>query len=139
MADYNAYLVPGVIVAYVAGILQPFVTRTAALACILAGPLLSILFEHGAYLAFDHALQAFHRAGLATVGCVLVVALVSLLTQNERDDGREQYTWGRFRNQPGADQATARPWWQRDKLWAAILVPGHARHVLVLRLNTLAR
>ena len=30
MADYNAYLVPGVIVAYVAGILQPLVTRTAA-------------------------------------------------------------------------------------------------------------
>ena len=69
MADYNAYLVPGVIVAYVAGILQPLVTRTASFVCILAGPLLSILFEHGAYYGFDHQLQAFHRAGLATLGC----------------------------------------------------------------------
>ena len=48
MADYNAYLVPGVIVAYVAGILQPFVTRTASFVCILAGPFLSILFEQAA-------------------------------------------------------------------------------------------
>ena len=56
------------------------------------------------------------------MGCVLVVALVSLLTQSERDAEREHYTWGRFRNQPGDDQAIARPWWQRDKLWATILV-----------------
>ncbi|MFO1019977.1 MAG: sodium/solute symporter [Planctomycetales bacterium] len=45
MADYNSYLVPGVIVAYVAGILQPFVTRTASFLCILVGPFLSILFR----------------------------------------------------------------------------------------------
>ena len=62
MADYNAYLVPGVIVAYVAGILQPLVTRTASFVCILAGPFLSILFEQTAYYGFDHELQAFHRA-----------------------------------------------------------------------------
>jgi hypothetical protein len=122
MADYNAYLVPGVIVAYVAGILRPGVTSTGALACILAGPLLSIVFERGAHFGFDHSLQAFHRAGLATVGCVLVVTIVSMLTQSERDNARELYTWGRFRNQPGDDQAIARPWWQRDKLWATILV-----------------
>jgi len=122
MADYNAYLVPGVIVAYVAGILRPGVTSTGALACILAGPLLSIVFERGARLGFDHSLQAFHRAGLATVGCVLVVALVSMLTQSERDNARELYTWGRYRNQPGDDLAIVGPWWQRDKLWATILV-----------------
>ena len=122
MADYNAYLVPGVIVAYVAGILQPLVTRTAALVCILAGPLLSILFEQIAYYQFDHRLQAFHRAGLATLGCYGVLLLVSLATQDQRDTEREQYTWSRFkREQPiGAD--AVRPWWQNDKLWACLLV-----------------
>ncbi len=64
MADYNAYLVPGVIVAYVAGILHPFVTATAAFFCILAGPVLSIVFERGAWIVFEHKLQGFHRAGL---------------------------------------------------------------------------
>ena len=99
MANYNAYLVPGVIVAYVSGILQPLVTRTASFVCILAGPFLSILFDQAAYYGFDHELQAFHRAGLATLGCYGVVLIVSLATQHERDPEREQYTWSRFKSQ----------------------------------------
>jgi SSS family solute:Na+ symporter len=122
MADFNAYLVPGVIVAYVAGILQPFVTRTASFVCILAGPFLSILFEQTARLAFNHELQAFHRAGLATVACYGLLLVVSSSTQQERDDGRELYTWSRFKHQPHDGQEPARSWWQHDKLWACILV-----------------
>jgi len=122
MADYNAYLVPGVIVAYVAGMLQPFVTRSAALLCILAGPLLSILFERVARWVFDHDLQAFHRAGLVTLACYGVVMAVSLATQHERDAEREQFTWGRFKTQPQSGNAAPRPWWLRDRLWAGLLI-----------------
>lgn len=122
MADYNAYLVPGVIVAYVAGILQPLVTRTAALVCILAGPVLSILFDQTAHFAFDHELQAFHRAGLATLTCYGVLLVVSLATRHERDHEREQYTFKRFKAQRLADAGFRRVWWQNDKLWAGLLV-----------------
>lgn len=122
MADYNAYLVPGVIVAYVAGILQPLVTRTAALVCILAGPILSILFEQAAYYQFDHHLQAFHRAGLATLGCYGVLLIVSLASQQERDHQREQFTWSRFRRQHRTGEGAGRSWWKNDKLWASVLV-----------------
>jgi SSS family solute:Na+ symporter len=122
MADYNAYLVPGVIVAYVAGILQPLVTRTAALACILAGPFLSIAFDQLALHGFDHKLQAFHRAALATVACYAVLIAVSRLTQDERDPAREQYTWKRFKTERQSEAHTLRPWWQNDKLWAGVLV-----------------
>jgi len=122
MADYNAYLVPGVIVAYVAGILQPMVTRTAAFACILAGPFLSILFERTSYHMFDHSLQGFHRAGLATLACYGVVLVVSLLSQHERDNTREQYTWFRFKSIPANEVVVARPWWQSDRTWACLLV-----------------
>jgi SSS family solute:Na+ symporter len=122
MADFNAYLVPGVIVAYVAGILQPFVTRTASFICILAGPFLSVLFEQTARLGFDHQLQAFHRAGLATLACYGLLLIVSLSTQRERDHDREQYTWSRFKHQRYNGADTIRPWWQRDKLWASVLV-----------------
>ncbi len=121
MADFNAYLVPGVIVAYVAGIRQPFVTRTAALVCILAGPILSIVFEQVARLGFDHQLQAFHRAALATLTCYAVLLVVSLATQHQRDADREQYTWTRFRRER-PEQTVERPWWQNDKLWAGALV-----------------
>jgi SSS family solute:Na+ symporter len=121
MADYNAYLVPGVIVAYVAGIRQPFVTNTASFVCILAGPLLSIVFEQTARLGFDHQLQAFHRAALATLACYVVLLVVSFWTQVERDYDKEQYTWSRFKHQQAGQQVT-RPWWQRDKLWAGLLV-----------------
>lgn len=122
MADYNAYLVPGVIVAYVAGILQPFVTRTASFVCILAGPLLSILFEQAARVVFDHRLQAFHRAGLATVACYALILIVSLWTQFDRDHDRELYTWARFKYQKHDGQGSNLPWWQHDKLWAGVLV-----------------
>jgi SSS family solute:Na+ symporter len=122
MANYNAYLVPGVLVAFIAGILQPFVTRTASLVCILAGPVLSVAFEQAAARGFDHALQAFHRAGLATVACYVVLVAVSFLTQGERNVERERYTWGRFRREASADEGRPRPWWQRDKLWAGALV-----------------
>jgi SSS family solute:Na+ symporter len=122
MVDYNAYLVPGVIVAYVAGILQPFVTGTASFICILAGPLLSIFFEQGARLGFDHRLQAFHRTGLATLACYGLLLVVSFRTQHERDRGKEQYTWSRFKIQQKAERDATRPWWQRDKLWAGALV-----------------
>jgi SSS family solute:Na+ symporter len=122
MADYNAYLVPGVIVAYVAGILQPLVTRTASFVCILAGPALSLVFEQAARLGFDHDLQQFHRAALATLGCYGIVVVVSLATQHERDEDRERFTWGRFRDERRDEGAAARPRWQNDKLWAVLLV-----------------
>jgi Na+/proline symporter len=123
MADYNAYLVPGVIVAYVAGILQPLVTRTAAFTCILAGPLVSIAFEQTAHWGFDHDLQAFHRAGLATLACYAIVLAVSFATRGERDPQREHYTWWRFRTERLAeDESSIRPWWQNDKMWAVTLV-----------------
>jgi hypothetical protein len=114
--------VPGVIVAYVAGILQPMVTRTASFLCILAGPLLSILFEQAARYGFEHDLQAFHRTVLATVACYGLLLTVSLATQHERDNQREFYTWNRFKRElrAGADQQ--RTWWQNDKLWASALV-----------------
>lgn len=122
MADYNAYLVPGVIVAYVAGILQPMVTGTASLASIVAGPFLSILFEQVALRGFGHQLQAFHRAALATIACYVVVVVVSLATRRERDTTKEQYTWGRFKSERQAEAGTMRAWWQRDKFWACVLI-----------------
>ncbi len=122
MADYNAYLVPGVIVAYVAGILQPFVTASASLVCILAGPLVSIALEQLAQHGFDHDLQAFHRAALATGACYGVLLLVSLTTQDERDPKREQFTWGRFNRQPQDASPGQGAWWRTDKLWAGLLV-----------------
>jgi SSS family solute:Na+ symporter len=122
MVDYNAYLVPGVIVAYAAGILQPLVTRTASFICILAGPFSSIFFEQTARLAFDHQLQSFHRAALATLSCYVVLLIVSFSTRHERDADRERYTWFRFKRERLAGQDAMRPWWQRDKLWAAVLV-----------------
>lgn len=123
MADFNAYLVPGVIVAYVAGILQPLVTRTASFVCILAGPFLSIFFEQTAKFGFDHSLQAFHRAALATLACYIVLIVVSLATRHERDTDRELYTWRRFKSERTTSEGEPqRAWWQRDKLWACVLV-----------------
>ena len=122
MADYNAYLVPGVIVAYMAGILQPLATPTASFVCILAGPFLSILFERVAHYGFGHQLQAFHRAGLATLACYLLLLLVSLWTRHERDPEREQFTRWRYSGPDQSAEGAHRRWWQNDRLWAGVLV-----------------
>ncbi len=90
--------------------------------CILVGPFLSILFEQVAYHGFDHHLQGFHRAALATVACYIVLLAVSRATQHQRDPEREQYTWARFKRQQQGEQDVPRTWWQKDRLWAGVLV-----------------
>jgi len=122
MVDYNAYLVPGVLIAFLAGILQPSVTRTGALVCILAGPIASVVLDQAAWHGFGHALQAFHRAGLAALVCYVLLIAVSLFTSHERDPQREQYVWWRYRHDPGDERPEPRPWWQSDRLWAALLI-----------------
>ncbi|MEX2559886.1 MAG: sodium/solute symporter [Pirellulales bacterium] len=121
MVDYNAYLVPGVLVAFLAGILQPRITRTASFACMLAGPILSVLLEQGALLA-GHRLQYLHRTGLAALLCYLVLVVVSRLYRSERSDATEQYTWWRYRRAGDDGDSTRRPLWQRDGVWAGVLV-----------------
>lgn len=121
MVDYNAYLVPGVLVAFLIGILQRNVTATGSVACIVAGPIASVLFEQGSGRLLGHTLQHFHRAGLAAVACYFVLLVVSWLTASERSAEREQYIWWRYRDHPG-EEAAIRPWWQRDRNWAIVLV-----------------
>lgn len=121
MADYNAYLVPGVLVAFLAGIFQRFLTPTGAVACIVAGPVASVVLEQAAAKLFNHSLQAFHRAGLATVVCYLVLVIISLATQSERSPDREQYLWWTYRRDP-LDASVAKSWWQDDRTWAGILI-----------------
>jgi SSS family solute:Na+ symporter len=122
MADYNAYLVPGVLIAFLAGIFQKHVTPTGAVACIVAGPVSSVLFEQGSAWLLDHHLQAFHRAGLAAVASYVVLLLVSLGTQSERSAEREKYLWWTYRQNPSDDSLLPPPWWKSDRTWAAVLV-----------------
>jgi SSS family solute:Na+ symporter len=122
MADYNAYLVPGVLVAFLAGIFQRFLTPTGAVACIVAGPIASVLLEQGAMRLFNHSLQAFHRAGLAAVASYAVLVVISLMTQSERSSEREQYLWWTYRHNPSDESPSVRPLWQDDRAWACVLI-----------------
>jgi SSS family solute:Na+ symporter len=121
MADYIAYLVPGVLVAFLAGIFQKSVTPSGAVACIITGPVASVLLEVGAKMFLNHELQHFHRAGLATVVSYVVLMVVSLLTARERSSEREQYLWWTYRHDPADAPPVGRRWWQSDVTWAVIL------------------
>ena len=122
MVDYNAYLIPGVLVAFLAGIFQKRVTPTGAFACILSGPIASVLFEQGAWFLFAHKLQAFHRTGLAAAGSYAVLILVSMATQSERSAEREQYLWWTYRHNPSDESPIPPAFWKNDRTWAIILV-----------------
>lgn len=119
MVSYESYLVPGVLVAFMAGIFHRFVTPTAAVACILIGPFASLAVDLGWPQAFDGAeIQAFHRVAIVTAICYFVLVAISWRTQHERSADREQYLWARYRRDP-ADAGDRR---KSDKVLAAILV-----------------
>ncbi len=122
MVNYNAYLVPGVLVAFLAGILLAWPTPSGAWASILACPLLSVLFPWLASRFWGHTLQSFHRAALVTVACFLLMAAVSLCRPQERSPEREQYLWQKYRFSADDADLAERPWWQNDRLWSAGLV-----------------
>ncbi len=118
MVDYESYLVPGVLVAFMAGIFHRFVTPTGAVACIVVGPLASLGVDLGWPEVFDGGIQMFHRVAIVTAICYAVLAVVSFRTQAERSPDREQYLWARYRRDP-ADAADRR---KSDRVLAAILV-----------------
>jgi SSS family solute:Na+ symporter len=122
MVDYNSYLVPGVLIAFLAGILQPGITRTASFVCMLAGPIFSVALEQGAWRLWDHQLQHFHRTGLASLLCYVLLVVISLACRHERRDEAEQYTWWRYRRGGNDGDSIRRPLWQRDGVWAGLLV-----------------
>ncbi len=94
---------------------------TCLAACILTGPIASVLFERAARHGFDHELQAFHRTGLAALVSYLVLLSVSWLYRQERSAEAEQYLWWRYRQGGDDEGPVVRPWWQRDGLWATLL------------------
>ncbi|MEX2187495.1 MAG: sodium/solute symporter [Pirellulales bacterium] len=118
MVDYESYLVPGVLVAFMAGIFHRFVTPTAAVACICIGPLASLGVDLGWPKAFGGDIQTFHRVAIVTAICYAALLAVSSRTQSERSPDREQYLWARYRRDP-ADAADHR---KSDRVLAAILV-----------------
>lgn len=121
MVDYNAYLVPGVMVAFLAGVLQRGVTATGSVACIVAGPAASVLLEQGSSALLSHELQYLHRTALAAVVSYIVLLAVSRMCPWERSEANEQYTWWRYRRDV-AESGAVRPVWQNDFTWAVLLV-----------------
>jgi SSS family solute:Na+ symporter len=118
MVSYESYLVPGVLVAFMAGIFHRFVTATGAFACILVGPAMSLAVDLSWPRVFGGDIQAFHRVAIVTAICYATLAIVSLRTQCERSAEREQYLWARYRRDP-ADAADRR---NSDRVLAIVLV-----------------
>jgi SSS family solute:Na+ symporter len=119
MVNYESYLVPGVLVAFMCGIFHRFVTATGAFASILVGPAMSLAIDLAWPRMFEgKEIQAFHRVALVTAVCYAVMLAVSMMTQRERSAEREQYLWAKYRHDP-ADAADRR---KSDKVLAIVLV-----------------
>jgi solute:Na+ symporter, SSS family len=119
MVDYESYLVPGVLVAFMAGIFHRVATATGAVVSILVGPIASMAFDLLWPRMFEgQPIQAFHRVALVTAVCYAALLLTSTMTQRERSAEREQYLWSRYRRDP-ADAADRR---KSDKVLAVVLV-----------------
>ncbi len=138
MADYNAYLVPGVIVAFIAGILQPFVTRTASFVCILAG---TAVVGRCSSSARRWAVRS-PVAGVSSRGpghrwratCVLLV--VSLLTQPRAQHRARTFHLGSLQARtPGRRNRTGALVAERQAV-GRVARGLHAVDVLVLCLRT---
>lgn len=144
-SDNIGYVAGGVMIAFLFGVLWAGATATGAFTCIVGYVLLNVVlqvaFNGFSTLPFvkyvdpanfsalpdalvfgwaDTPLNFMHRIGLATVGAVAVLVVVSRLTPSERSDEKEKLVWWHYRANEA--QREKLPAWKDDRLWAALLV-----------------
>ena len=129
----TGHLVPGVLIAFLFGVLWRGGTATAAFAAILAAPFFSFGLEWGynAWLAaslpgaetvrpwLGSQLNFLHRTALTSLFAGAVLLLGSRLDPNGRDPDAERYTW--WENRCRASKQGEREFWRSERPWALLL------------------
>lgn len=129
LVDQTSHLVPGVLVAFLAGILWRGATATGSFAAILLSPFYSVLagwsYEYDLvryplvreFLGSE--LNFLHRAAVTALFAWCVLIVVSLLTKHTREREREQYVWWEYRRDP--EEGSRLPFWRSERPWAILL------------------
>lgn len=147
-SDNMGYVIGGVMVAFLFGILWAPATAAGAYFCIVSyfflNIVIQILFNGIASLPFakyldpswfdifadplafglaDAPLNFMHRTALATVAASVVLVVVSRCTPWQRDAAKERLVWWNYRNSPEAiGERKWLPLWKEDRVWAIFLV-----------------
>ena len=134
IASQQGHLTPGVLVAFLIGVLWRGATGHGAVAAILSAPFFSVFFERAyavwvagasplaeaAGRTFGPNLNFMHRTAVTVVFAALVLIAVSHLTQRSRNRDGERFTWGVYRS--SASDEPERPFWRSERPWAWLLV-----------------
>ena len=134
IASQQGHLIPGVLVAFLIGVLWRGATGHGAVAAILSVPFFSVLVEraYGVWAggsgplaqsvreAFGSNLNFMHRTALTVVFAAAVLIVVSRLTQHSRNRDGETLTWWAYRS--SAPDEPPRPFWRSERPWAWLLV-----------------
>lgn len=128
LADQTSHLAPGVLIAFLAGILWRGATATGSFAAILVSPFFSVGVEwfYNKRLGpndqiaaiFGSELNFLHRTVLTTIFAVVILVMMSLLTRKTRDPEKEKYTWWEYHREPETEH---RPFWRSERPWAILL------------------
>ena len=102
IADYQNYLTPGILVAFLVGMFWKRATATGAFAAILSGVVFSwiVVYTYDNYLGtqphiaelFGGKLNFFHRVVVVLLLCGVIHVLTSLATSPDEDKGKLTWT-----------------------------------------------
>ncbi len=134
IASQQGHLIPGVLVAFLIGVLWHGATGHGAVAAILSAPFFSVLVEraYGVWAGesgplaetirqtFGPSLNFMHRTALTVVFAAAVLIVVSRLTQHSRNRHGETFTWWAYHS--SAPDEAPRPFWRSERPWAWLLV-----------------
>ena len=130
LANQTGHLQPGIVVAFLAGVLWRGATASGGFLAILVSPFFSVFIERAyphwvsgssgpaewVQLSFGPQLNFLHRVALTGLFATVLIVVVSRLTQHTRDPKTDRYTWWAYRSD--RDRESIRPFWRSERPWA---------------------
>lgn len=129
LSSATGHFVPGIVMAFCFGVFWKRATRFASFLALVASPFFSfaVVWFYNGFLGVNPNIAAvwgeelnfLHRTALTGLFGFIVMIVVSLLTQNQRDAEKEHYIWVNFRGP--AEGEEVRTFWRSEKPWAILL------------------
>ena len=133
LANQTGHLQPGIVVAFLAGVLWRGATASGGFLAIIVSPFFSVFIERAyphwasgssgpaewVQLSFGPQLNFLHRVALTGLFATVLIVVVSRLTQHTRDPKTDRYTWWAYRSDPGRE--STHPFWRSERPWAWLL------------------
>ncbi len=117
-----SYTTPPIVATFVGGIFWTRANRHGAFATLLLGVGLGVVFFIMNEIIGVFEIQFLYAAGLSLVGSVLILVLVSLMTEPPPAEKTDELTWDVSYWHAETEELKELPWWQNYRYHSILLV-----------------